>query len=143
MANPPTAASINPAHGRRYARIVVFLLAAAVVLLATLVFRDFHRAAAPAFGRDAEYHAVLLTNGQAYFGKIVRLGPDYVVLSDVYYVTTQVSPDTKQTSNILIKRGKELHAPDRMMLNIQHILMVEPVTPGSQIARLISEFKRE
>jgi hypothetical protein len=42
---------------------------------------------------------------------------------------------------MLIKRGKEGHAPDRMIINAQQILFIEPVTPGSQVAKLIEELK--
>jgi hypothetical protein len=41
----------------------------------------------------------------------------------------------------LIKRGKELHEPDRMYLNTQQILFVEPVGPNSKVAQLIVQAK--
>jgi hypothetical protein len=45
----------------------------------------------------------------------------------------------KQTSNVLVKRGKELHAPDGMYLNPNSIVFVETVGEGSKVAQLISE----
>jgi len=42
---------------------------------------------------------------------------------------------------MLIKRGKEWRAPDRMIINAQQILFVAPVTPGSRVAKLIEELK--
>jgi hypothetical protein len=81
--------------------------------------------------------AVAVTNGQAYYGKIEGRGPDYIELADVYYVTRKTDSKTGQTSNMPVRRGEEIHAPDRMILNSAHIVMLETVTPGSQIAKCI------
>jgi hypothetical protein len=83
------------------------------------------------------YSAVLLDNNSVYFGKVADLGSDYPVLTDVFYIQSTVNQETKQQSNILVKRGKEWHAPDKMILNARHIIMVEPVTDGSTVAKLI------
>ena len=85
------------------------------------------------------YQAVLLSNGSAYFGKLEGLGTSYPVLRDVYYVQSVQNPQTKQVSNILVKRGNEWHQPDRMILNANMIVFVEPVGSGSRVARLIAE----
>ena len=83
------------------------------------------------------YNAVLLDNNSVYFGKVADLGTDYPVLTDVFYIQSTVNQETKQQSNILVKRGKEWHAPDKMILNARHIIMIEPVTAGSTVAKLI------
>jgi hypothetical protein len=85
------------------------------------------------------YQAVLLDNNQVYFGKLADLGSDYPVLTEAFYIQTTINQETKQQSNILLKRGKEWHAPDRMVLNARHIIMIEPVTDGSAVAKLIAE----
>lgn len=85
------------------------------------------------------YQAVLLDTNQVYYGHITGLGSDYPVMTDVFYVQTAVNPETRQTSNILLKRGKEWHAPNKMLLSAHHIVMVEPVTPGSTVATLIQQ----
>ena len=87
------------------------------------------------------YQAVLLTNGSVYFGHLHGYGSHQPVLSEVYYVVAQTNPETKQSSNVLIKRGKELHEPDRMYLNPQQILFVEPVGINSKVAQLIAQAK--
>lgn len=87
------------------------------------------------------YQAVLLSNGSAYFGQLEGLGTPYPVLRDVFYVQSVTDPQTKQVSNILVKRGKEWHAPDRMILNANMIVLVEPVSTGSRVAQLISQAK--
>ena len=85
------------------------------------------------------YQAVLLSNNSVYFGKLTGFGTSSPVLTDVFYIVTQTDPTTKQTKNILVKRGKELHGPDRMYLNANSIVFVEPVGADSKVAQLISE----
>src|SRR6516162_3190643 len=89
------------------------------------------------------YQAVLLTNGSVYFGHLQDYGTSHPVLTDVYYVVSQTNPETKQVTNSLIKRGKELHEPDRMYLNPNQIVFVESVGPNSKVAQLIAEQKNK
>jgi hypothetical protein len=85
------------------------------------------------------YQAVLLTNGSVYFGHLQGYGGRNPVLTDVYYIVTQANAASKQSNNVLVKRGKELHAPDRMYLNPNALLFVEPVGPNSKVAQLIAQ----
>jgi len=88
------------------------------------------------------YYAVLLTNGSVYFGKLEGLDAPLPVLTDVYYVQSNVNQETKAVSNVLVKRGKEWHGPDRMIVSDKSIVFVEPVEPDSQVARMIAESKK-
>ena len=88
------------------------------------------------------YYAVLLNNGSVYFGKLEGLGSAYPVLRDVYYVQSNVNQEAKAVTNVLVKRGKEWHAPDRMIVSEKAIVFVEPVGPDSKVAQLIAESKR-
>ncbi len=88
------------------------------------------------------YYAVLLTNNSVYFGKLQGLGSAFPVLTDVYYVQSNVDQNTKEVHNTLVKRGKEWHAPDRMIISEKTIAFVEPVGDGSMVQKLISESKR-
>jgi hypothetical protein len=89
-----------------------------------------------------KYYAVLLTNGSVYFGKVEGLGSPYPVLKDVYYVQSAVNQETKAVANTLVKRGKEWHAPDRMIINEKSIVFIEPVGLDSRVAQLIAESKK-
>jgi hypothetical protein len=89
------------------------------------------------------YQAVLLSNNSVYFGKLAGFGTPSPVLTDVFYIVTQTDPTTKQSKNILVKRGKELHGPDRMYLNANSIVFVEPVGTDSKVAQLISEASKQ
>lgn len=77
------------------------------------------------------------------YGKLTDLGRDYPVLMDVYYIKSGMDPKTKDVKNVLIRRGNELHGPDRMYLNGRHILLIEPVGPLSSVAKLIAESKNQ
>ena len=88
---------------------------------------------------ENEFHAVLIDNNSVYFGRVENLGGPYIVLRQVYYVRTRVNPETKETTNELIRRGGEWHGPDRMIIDARHVVFIEPVTPGSQVAKLIAE----
>ncbi len=89
------------------------------------------------------YQAVLLSNGSAYFGQLSGLGTEYPVLTNVFYVKSVQDPNTKAVSNTLVKRGHEWHAPDRMILNANMIVLVEPVNPTSRVAQLIAQAKNQ
>ncbi|MGB8543010.1 MAG: hypothetical protein WCD49_15375 [Candidatus Acidiferrales bacterium] len=88
---------------------------------------------------ETPYQAVLLANGSVYFGHLNDYGGHHPVLTDVYYIVSQTDPNTKETKNVLVKRGKELHAPDRMYLTPTAIIFVEPVGKDSKVAQLIAE----
>lgn len=89
------------------------------------------------------YAAVLLDNNQVYFGKLANAGSRFPELTDVYYIQNQVNQETKEVKNVLIRRGNEVHGPDRMFLNAHHIILIEPVGPNSKVAQLIAEDKQK
>ena len=81
----------------------------------------------------------MLSNGAVYYGKLADYGSRTPTLTDIFYIISKTDPTTKQVSNVLVKRGKELHGPDRMYLNASQIIFVEPVGPDSKVAQLINE----
>ena len=93
----------------------------------------------PTFKFQTEYQAVMLDNGQVVFGKAEFLGKEYVLLKDVFYIRSQVNQETKQVTNALIKKGQEWHGAEQSYINTRHIIMIDPVSPESQVAKLIKE----
>lgn len=122
---------------KRCARIPVFGLTLALTALPIL--SGCERTAQPQLDLKSEYQAVFLSNGQTFIGKLKGAGTDYPLLSDVFYIQSQVNKETQQVSNILVKRGKEWHSPEFMYINARHILAIEPVKSDSQVAKLIRE----
>jgi hypothetical protein len=117
---------------------VVWILAGLVVVAAATYHLVSHVRESK-FAFTTPYQAVLLVNGSVYFGHLQNYSSRYPILVDVYYVVSQTNPETKQTSNVLVKRGKELHAPDRMYLNPSELVFVAPVSVDSKIAQLIKQ----
>jgi len=97
----------------------------------------------PAIKLTTEFQAILLSNGQLYFGRLDSLKGDYLVLREVYYVQTAEDPKTKKAQSILIKRGMEWHAPDRMIINAHQVILIEPVAPDSTVAKLINQLNKK
>jgi hypothetical protein len=89
------------------------------------------------------YQAVLLDDNQVFYGKLSALSGAHPILTDVFYIKAGTDPQTKEVKSVLVKRGKELHGPDKMYLYAQHIVLVETVTPASQVAKLIEQSKSE
>jgi hypothetical protein len=89
------------------------------------------------------FQAVLLNNGLAYFGKVESQSSKFITLSDVYYIRSGANKgaDPKTQQNVLVKRGKEWHEPDRMTINLQSIVFIEPVSPTSTVGKLIDQSK--
>ena len=92
---------------------------------------------------NTPYQAVQLSNGAAYFCKLEGLGTPYPVLKELYFVQSRQNPETKQVTNILLKRVNEFWQPDRMIVNANSIVSVEPVNPTSRVAELIAEAKQK
>jgi Tfp pilus assembly protein PilE len=119
------------------ASVIALLVAVVAAAVSFMAYQSWRTNVAPAL--STPYHAVLLQNGQAFFGRIQGLDPEYVVLQDVYYIQSRQHPETKQVANVLVKRGQEWHSPDRMILNKRQVILLEPVTETSQVAKLIAE----
>lgn len=128
----------RPRVSHKRFRAVPILLFCILLVLAAGFFEQW-RARTTAMVFPTPYQAVLLSNGAVFYGKLQGYGTAHPVLTQVYYIVTNTNSTTKQTSNVLVKRGKELHSPDRMYLNPNQIIFVENVGTGSRVAQLISQ----
>jgi hypothetical protein len=124
-------------QGSAAVQVVWVLTGIVVMVVALLLLKELKPGPAVTF--STPYQAVLLTNGTAYFGKLDGYGTNRPVLKEVYYIVSQTNPETKQTNNVLVRRGKELHEPGDMHLNPNQILCVEDVGPNSKVAQLIAQ----
>ena len=109
----------------------------AIIVFGFVLIQGCGQGSTPKF--QTEYQAVLLANGQAVFGKAEFLGTDYILLKDVFFIHSQVNPDTKQMASTLVKKGQEWHGAEQMYINTRHIISIEPVSPDSRVAKLIKE----
>ncbi len=101
-------------------------------------------------GGSNSWQAVFLTNGQVYFGKVVKETSKNVVLRDIYYLQVtqplQTSGEQQQAAAqnelSLVKLGNELHGPkDEMRINGAHVLFVEDLKPDSRVVEAITNYK--
>lgn len=101
-----------------------------------------------AYNHDA-YHAVFLSNGQVYFGKVNKADAEHMILEDIYYLQVseplqQVPPEgtAAQPQLSLVKLGNELHGPrDYMKINSRQILFVEELKADSRVVEAITSYK--
>ena len=136
----PSSAASEPANKNGTTKLIigcVVCLLIGLFLGHAVTYHLMHRDHGRSF--LTPYQAVQLTNGAVYYGKLAGYGTRNPVLTDVFYIVTKTDPETKQVSNLLVKRGKELHGPDRMYINFSQIVMVEPVGTDSKVAQLIEQ----
>jgi small nuclear ribonucleoprotein (snRNP)-like protein len=134
---------MNIAGRNRIALVVVLSFVAVITLAFTVGCQPVAQTEKPAVAFSTPYQAVLLSNNSVYFGKLSGYGTSNPVLTDVYYIVSKQDPTTKAVQNVLVKRGKELHGPDRMYLNTNSIVFVEPVGTDSKVAQLIQEANQQ
>ena len=105
--------------------------------LAILVYQNSQLHTRPDL--STPYHAVQMANGQIYIGQLEGAGTAFPSLREVYTIQTRTHPETKQPTNMLIKRAQEGNEADAIFLNGSQILTIEPVRPGSNIDKLIQQ----
>lgn len=103
---------------------------------------------------QAKWQAVFLTNGQVYFGKIIKIDRDYIVLRDIYYLQVVTQPLQRsqdgstapaqaqdQQRLTLIKLGNELHGPrDEMIINRNQMVLMEDLKDDSRVVQAINDY---
>ena len=126
--------------------LLILVLIAVIVLLIVAFCFKFWILGGKFFelsGNNKNWKAVFLTNGQVYFGKIVKETPKVLVLRDIYYLqvqqlTPEQSKEQQQPQFTLIKLGDEIHGPtDEMRINRDHVLFVETLKPNSRVVQTI------
>ena len=123
--------------------LVVFLVVGVIVLIgvggnkeSNLVNKD-------------KLQAVFLQTGQVYFGDIVSMNKQYLVLDNVYYLQTAggqaEAAEAANNANVsLVKLGCELHAPtDRMVVNREQVTFWENLQDSGQVAKAVAAFVKE
>ena len=81
---------------------------------------------------------------------VFNQAPSLLVLDNLEQLLPDAGPlighllaEAPTQSNVLVKRGSEWHTPDRMAINVDHIVFTEPVSAGSQLEKLIKQQKSE
>lgn len=140
---------------RHHHFLKLIVLVAVVLIVVAVIKRDWEP-----LEKDTarnSYQAVFLTNGQVYFGKLMR-NPGGYKLTDIYYL--QVTQPLQQAGNDsskaptatgtaantqpnvqLVKLGSELHGPeDAMYLSGQNVLFWENLKSDSKVVDAINKY---
>jgi hypothetical protein len=101
----------------------------------------------------SKYQAVFLNGGATsgavayttYFGHISSLNDKYVVLKDVYYLTTDQTSTTGQANPQLTKLGcQQLHSPyDEMVINRSQVAFWENLQDNGKVVQAIKTFQQQ
>jgi hypothetical protein len=126
---------------RAGALIGAVILIVIIAVLVSLVFRTLSgKDPLAADINQKELQAVFLSNGQVYFGQLRAPGGDFYELRHVYYLASQLSPQSGRTPRqTLIKLGSEIHGPeDLMIINRSALLFVENLKPSGKVSQAIA-----
>lgn len=98
----------------------------------------------------SKYQAVFLNGGSTsgsvdyttYFGHITKLTDKYVVIKDIYYLTTTQATDTKAVTPQLTKLGcQQLHSPyDEMVINRSQVAFWENLQDDGKVVSAIADY---
>jgi len=152
----------TPAHRHKrremkmWAKIVFLVVVVAIVAVVVWWLVALNMNSESKAVNTSEYQAVFLTNGQVYFGKLKVVTPNYLKLSNIYYLQVQsTSTGTTAASQLaatsssgtsgnnvqLVKLGNELQGPEDMMaINRQQVLFWENLKPSGKVTQAIDTY---
>jgi hypothetical protein len=103
--------------------------------------------------KTTKYQAVFLNGGSTsgsvtystYFGHITNLNSKYVVLQNVYYLTTDQTSSSSSASPQLIKLGcQQLHSPyDEMIINRDQVAFWENLQDNGKVVQAIQSYIKQ
>ncbi|HET7528732.1 MAG TPA: hypothetical protein VFJ84_00690 [Candidatus Saccharimonadales bacterium] len=135
----------------------VFTSLVALVLLIAIGWLMFSNGSTNGESKELKsdkYQAVFLNGGATsgavayttYFGHISKMTSGYVVLRDVYYLTTSsTGTDQTQANPQLTKLGcQQLHSPyDEMVINRSQVAFWENLQDTGKVVQAIKTFKQQ
>jgi len=133
----------------------ILLVCGGVLLLAVLFLIVLSKPTTEAkYVQTDKYQAVFLNGGTTsgsfayttYFGHVTKLTGSYVVLNDVYFLTTPTATDKNQTANSqLTKLGcQQLHSPtDQIVINMNQVAYWENLQDSGKVVQAIQQFQKE
>jgi hypothetical protein len=154
--NEPAAGNTtNFKHSTLYRLSFLALLVSGTVLFIAMIFfivfgTPVNREAQ--YVNKDQYQAVFVnvngTNGgQVYFGHVASLTPQYIRLTNVFYIQNQQAQSSQSATDSsynLVKLGCELHGPlDEMLINRSQVFFWENLKSDSQVAQKAAEFYKQ
>ena len=152
--HPPRRKHIDWAARTVRIELFILLVGCALLLAAVSLYLGFSGTKSE-FDRvdSSKYQAVFLNGGitsgsvlySTYFGHIVKLNDKYVVLRDVYYLTTDQAAQDQSNNPQLTKLGcQQLHSPyDEMVINRGQVAFWENIKDDGKVATAIKQFQKQ
>ncbi|HPA25445.1 MAG TPA: hypothetical protein PLK76_01665 [bacterium] len=123
--------------------IIILLITASIIFSG--VFKDRKLST-----NNQEWQAIFLSNGEVYFGKIIKQNIYEIVVNNIFYLQAkdplqQGAQIVKQNNDIsLIKLGNEIHGPtDEMRFNRSQILFIEDMKNDGRIVKAIKDYLKQ
>ncbi len=137
--------------------LFVVLVGSALLLAAVALYLGFSGTPTNSESKQIDttkYQAVFLNGGATsgsvayttYFGHVTKLNNNYLVLKDVYYLTTATTTDQNQAASPqLTKLGcQQLHSPyDQMVVNRNQVAFWENLQDSGKVVQAINQFKKQ
>jgi hypothetical protein len=136
--------------------LFILLIGTALLLVAVSLYLGFSNSNAKSeFDRVAnnKYQAIFLNGGvtsgsvlySTYFGHITKMNDKYVVLQNVYYLTTDQATQNSQASPQLTKLGcQQLHSPyDEMVINRNQVAFWENLKNDGKVVQAINQYIKQ
>lgn len=137
--------------GLSWKNLILICLIIITVASIVSIFLYYRNELAPNLvGNRKAWKAVFLTNGQVYFGKIIKETKNILILREIYYLQVQQLAQEQQGQEAnqqpqftLIKLGEEIHGPtDELRINRNHVIFVETLKPNSKVVQTIEAQKK-
>lgn len=150
---------INPTNNKRkvilYIIIIFLCLLLFIITINSLFYGENSLSSLSNWADLTKYQAVFLTNGQVYFGKVIDVNRQTLILEDIYYLRAsrdlQASQESSQATTTeeiladnfsLIKLGSEIHGPeDKMSINLNQVMFVEDLKDSSKVVEAIKAYQ--
>jgi hypothetical protein len=127
---------------KNQSKIIILVVSILIIILS--IFLLIKNYSTPKLWNKDSWQAVFLDNNQVYFGKISYLSNDTVYMKEVYYLQTNESEKTGESTLNLIKLGSEFHGPtDEMVINRSNVLFWENLKADSKVVKTIQSLNNQ
>lgn len=130
----------------KWASLILGAMIVILLVAVTLVVASAQPKSQANYVYSNKLQAVFLNTGQVYFGNIQSINPQYLVLTNIFYLQTNKSNSSSSSNNnvSLVKLGCELHAPyDQMVINMQQVTFWENLRSSGQVAKAVAQYYKE
>lgn len=130
-------------------KLIIFVLA--IFLVGVTVYFLFFKtnSAATSPNKTNDWYAVKLVSGEIFYGQVLDVKADPVVIDNVYYNYDQAkekegAKSVQETGNLrLVKRGQETHGPAGSMNIVRsQVLYLEALKSDSKALKAILEYEK-